>query len=100
MVLAGPYNHAIEGALVRNLWTGISAWAGLRAADFAPLGLGGMAESIYDVFVGCFGTSADPTLGDCQRLSQTFRLLPVRALRSRGEHEARKAPCTDGTHLQ
>jgi 2-methylcitrate dehydratase PrpD len=60
MVFAGPYNHAIEGALVRNLWTGMSAWAGLRAADFAPLGLGGMAESIYDVFVGCFGTSADP----------------------------------------
>jgi 2-methylcitrate dehydratase PrpD len=60
MVFAGPYNHAIEGALVRNLWTGISAWAGLRAADFAPLGLGGMAESIYDVFVGCFGTSAEP----------------------------------------
>jgi 2-methylcitrate dehydratase PrpD len=60
MVFAGPYNHAIEGALVRNLWTGISAWAGLRAADLAPLGLGGMAESIYDVFVGCFGTSADP----------------------------------------
>ena len=60
MVFAGPYNHAIEGALVRNLWTGISAWAGLRAADFAPLGLGGIAESVYDVFVGCFGTSADP----------------------------------------
>jgi 2-methylcitrate dehydratase PrpD len=60
MVFAGPYNHAIEGALIRNVWTGISAWAGVRAADFAPLGLGGMAESLYDVFVGCFGTSADP----------------------------------------
>jgi 2-methylcitrate dehydratase PrpD len=59
MVFAGPYNHALEGALVRNLWTGISAWAGMRAADLAPLGLGGIAESIYDVFVGCFGTSAD-----------------------------------------
>ena len=23
MVFAGPYNHALEGALVRNLWTGI-----------------------------------------------------------------------------
>jgi 2-methylcitrate dehydratase PrpD len=44
---------------VRNLWTGISAWSGLRAADFAPLGLGGIPESIYDVFVGCFGTQAD-----------------------------------------
>ena len=31
-------------------------WAGMRAADLAPLGLGGIAESTYDVFVGCFGT--------------------------------------------
>jgi 2-methylcitrate dehydratase PrpD len=60
MVFAGPYNHAIDGALVRNLWTGISAWSGLRAADLAPLGLGGIAESVYDVFVGCFGTGAEP----------------------------------------
>jgi 2-methylcitrate dehydratase PrpD len=60
MAFAGPYNHAIEGALVRNLWTGASAWTGLRAADFAALGLGGLAESVYDVFVGCFGTSTDP----------------------------------------
>jgi len=60
MVFAGPYNHAIDGALVRNLWTGISAWSGLRAADLAPLGLGGIAASVYDVFVGCFGTQAEP----------------------------------------
>lgn len=60
MVFAGPYNHALDGALVRNLWTGISAWSGLRAADLAPLGLGGIAESIHDVFVGCFGTTAEP----------------------------------------
>jgi 2-methylcitrate dehydratase PrpD len=60
MVFAGPYNHALQGALVRNLWTGISAWAGMRTAELAPLALGGIAESIYDVFVGCFGTSADP----------------------------------------
>jgi len=60
MVFAGPYNHALEGALVRNAWSGISAWAGLRAADMAPLGFGGLAESAYDVFVGCFGTAAEP----------------------------------------
>ena len=59
MVFAGPYNHALDGALVRNLWTGVSAWAGMRAADLAPLGLGGIAESLYDVFVGCFGTGVD-----------------------------------------
>jgi len=62
MVFAGPYGHAIDGALVRNLWTGISAWSGLRAADMAPLGLGGIAESLYDVFVGCFNTGAEPAL--------------------------------------
>lgn len=61
MVFAGPYRHAIDGALVRNLWTGVSAWAGMRAADLAPLGFGGIAESPYDVFVGCFGTTAKPT---------------------------------------
>ena len=61
MVFAGPYNHALDGALVRNLWTGLSAWAGMRAADLAPLGLGGIAESTYDVFVGCFGTRAHPS---------------------------------------
>jgi 2-methylcitrate dehydratase PrpD len=60
MAFAGPYNHALEGALVRNIWTGISAWAGMRAADLAPLGFGGLAESAYDVFVGCFGTIAEP----------------------------------------
>ena len=60
MVFAGPYNHALEGALVRNAWSGVSAWAGLRAADLAPLGFGGLAESAYDVFVGCFGTTAEP----------------------------------------
>jgi 2-methylcitrate dehydratase PrpD len=60
MVFAGPYNHALEGALVRNAWSGMSAWAGLRAADLAPLGFGGLAESAYDVFVGCFGTTAEP----------------------------------------
>ena len=60
MVFAGPYNHALKGALVRNAWTGVSAWAGMRAADLAPLGFGGLAESAYDVFVGCFGTTAEP----------------------------------------
>lgn len=60
MVFAGPYNHALEGALVRNAWSGIAAWAGMRAADLAPLGFGGLAESAHDVFVGCFGTTAEP----------------------------------------
>lgn len=80
MVFAGPYQHAIYGALVRNIWTGVSAWAGMRAADLAPVGLGGIAESPYDVFVGCFGTSADPAaltanLGDRWAIADGYHKL-------------------------
>lgn len=60
MGLCGPYKHAIDGALVRNFWTGVSAWAGMRAADLGVLGIGGIAESAYDAFAGCFGSNADP----------------------------------------
>ena len=56
MTFAGPFGHAPEGALVRNAWTSAGAWIGLRSADWAELGIGGIAETPYDVFVGVFGT--------------------------------------------
>jgi 2-methylcitrate dehydratase PrpD len=60
MAFAGPYNHAIDGALVRNAWTSAGAWVGLRSVDWAEIGIGGLAETPYDVFVGGFGTNAEP----------------------------------------
>jgi 2-methylcitrate dehydratase PrpD len=60
MAFAGPYQHAIDGALVRNAWTSAGAWIGLRSADWAEAGIGGLAETPYDVFVGGFGTDAEP----------------------------------------
>lgn len=60
MAFAGPYKHAIEGALVRNAWSSTGAWIGLRSADLAEIDIGGIAETPYDVFVGGFGTDADP----------------------------------------
>jgi 2-methylcitrate dehydratase PrpD len=60
MSFAGPYGHAIEGALVRNAWTSAGAWVGLRSADWAEIGIAGLAETPYDVFVGGFGTEAIP----------------------------------------
>ena len=60
MAFAGPYKHAIDGALVRNAWTSAGAWVGLRSADWAEAGIGGLPETAYDVFVGCFGTDAEP----------------------------------------
>jgi hypothetical protein len=36
-----------EGALARNAWTATGAWAGYRAADWASLGIGGIALRVY-----------------------------------------------------
>jgi 2-methylcitrate dehydratase PrpD len=57
---AGPYGHAPAGALARNAWTATGAWAGYRAADWAPLGIGGLAETIFDVMVTCYGHDCVP----------------------------------------
>jgi 2-methylcitrate dehydratase PrpD len=60
MIAPGPFNHAVKGALVRNVWAGIGAWVGLRAVDWAGIGIAGMASSPYDVFVGGLGTDVEP----------------------------------------
>ena len=60
MAFAGPFNHAPKGALVRNAWTSAGAWIGLRSADWAESGIGGLAETPFDVFAVCLGTQAHP----------------------------------------
>ncbi|MFM9975566.1 MAG: MmgE/PrpD family protein [Beijerinckiaceae bacterium] len=60
MTFAGPYGHAIDGALVRNAWTAASAWIAFRAVDWALAGISGIPETAYDVFAICFGTACDP----------------------------------------
>ena len=60
MSFAGPYKHAVDGALVRNAWTAASPWIGLRAVDWAEDGIAGIPETPYDVYVGCFGTTCKP----------------------------------------
>ncbi len=62
MSFAGPYGHAIDGALVRNAWTAAGALIGFRAVDWAAAGVGGIAETPYDVFTTCFGTAAEPEM--------------------------------------
>jgi 2-methylcitrate dehydratase PrpD len=57
---AGPYSHAPAGALTRNAWTATGAWAGYRAADWATLGIGGLAETAYDVMTVCYGHDCHP----------------------------------------
>src|SRR5947207_1997080 len=60
MSFAGPFDTAVEGALIRNAWTSAGAWIGLRAADWAEAGIGGNDVTPYDVFVGAYKTRAIP----------------------------------------
>jgi 2-methylcitrate dehydratase PrpD len=55
MVAPGPYGHAVEGALVRNVWPAAGAWCGMQAVEWAECGIGGTPHSPYDVFVVAFG---------------------------------------------
>ena len=65
LCLPGPFDHAVSGALIRNLWPGICAQNGIRAADWAPLGLTGSDWSMTQVFADILGGSVDLTaLGD------------------------------------
>jgi 2-methylcitrate dehydratase PrpD len=60
LVVPGPYNHAIEGALIRNAWPGLGAWSGMRAVDWSAAGIAGRPESLHDVFAGALGGTANP----------------------------------------
>ena len=58
LVLPGPFGHAVAGALVRNVWPGLCAQNGLRAADWAAISITGTPDSANDVFVAIFGATA------------------------------------------
>jgi 2-methylcitrate dehydratase PrpD len=60
MVAPGPYNHAVSGALVRNVWAGVGAWVGMRCVDWAGFGIAGTPGSAYDVFVEGLGAEFIP----------------------------------------
>jgi 2-methylcitrate dehydratase PrpD len=57
--VAGPFDHAVEGLLVRNVWPGLGAFHGILACDLAPLGIGGSASGLSEVFGRILGPSAD-----------------------------------------
>ena len=60
LVTPGPFNHAVEGALVRNVWPGVGAAAGIRAVDWAEIGITGLATSLHDVHAVALGGAAHP----------------------------------------
>lgn len=60
MIAPGPFNHAVKGALVRNVWAGAGAWTGMRCVDWSGIGIAGLAASPYHVFVDGLGAVAKP----------------------------------------
>jgi 2-methylcitrate dehydratase PrpD len=64
LVTVGGYEHALRGALVRNVWAAVGTANGMRAADWAECGLGGLPDGAYDVFTTLLGQAADPAALD------------------------------------
>lgn len=62
MVPAGAYQAAVEGALVRNLWTGQAASTGMWSVSWARAGLDGYPDGPNPAFTGLFGASVRPEM--------------------------------------
>jgi 2-methylcitrate dehydratase PrpD len=60
MSFAGPFNTAVNGALIRNAWTAAGAWIGLQCADWAEDGIGGGLDTPHEVFATSFRTRVHP----------------------------------------
>jgi len=56
----GPFDHAVHGSFVRNMWTAHGAWAGMRAADWATCGISGLPEGPHRIFHDVLGFDCDP----------------------------------------
>ena len=60
LVLPGPFGHAVDGALIRNVWPGLCAQNGIRAVDWVDIGIQGGQDSLGDVYVAIMGAGAAP----------------------------------------
>jgi len=50
LITPAPRNHLALGALVRNVWAGVGARAGMNVVDWAAAGIAGSPGSLYDVY--------------------------------------------------
>jgi 2-methylcitrate dehydratase PrpD len=60
LITAAPRDHLASGALVRNVWPAVGAWAGAMSVEWAECGIGGVDTGFYDVYSTVHGGSADP----------------------------------------
>ena len=56
----GPFRHAVDGDLIRNVWPAVGAWTGIYAPSWAVAGVTGGADACFDVLVGALGAVAHP----------------------------------------
>jgi 2-methylcitrate dehydratase PrpD len=57
--MAGPFNQALEGVLVRNTWAAQGAAMGLMAVEHAIAGIGGWTRTPFDVYATALGMQTD-----------------------------------------
>ena len=55
LISAGSYDHAIKGAMVRNVWAAHGVWNGMRCVEWAQCGITGATSSPYDVYTNALG---------------------------------------------
>jgi 2-methylcitrate dehydratase PrpD len=74
LVPAGTYQAAIEGALVRNIWTGHGALTGLYAVDWAEAGFSGFPDGPNTAFANLLNAMTHPD-SLLERLGERWAIL-------------------------
>lgn len=60
LITVGPYDHAVKGALIENMWVASATWNGMRSVDWAQCEIGGLESTLYDVYSSALGFEARP----------------------------------------
>jgi 2-methylcitrate dehydratase PrpD len=60
LITAAPRDHLVSGALIRNVWPALGAWAGTMSVEWAECGIGGVDGGFFDVYSTVHGGTAHP----------------------------------------
>ncbi len=58
--IPGPFDHAVRGSLLRNLWVGMGAWSGFKVAESVNCGIAALENAPQTVFQKVFQTQCHP----------------------------------------
>ena len=60
LTMASPRDHLVSGALIRNVWPAVGAWAGTMSVEWNECGIGGVDTGFFDVYSSVHGGTAYP----------------------------------------